>query len=246
MLYGTDTLELAYQVYDQMKDIARSRAAEQEVQAENRDFVPRGANLCGDLMNVTYLRQSCPEMEVVETGLKDRPAFLDGGVDLVYVGSATERGLRLMVQALTPYKAGAGALCGRRRPVLATGNALDALGEYVVIDGKRAFDGLGILPTHAEYHMMKRHNSFLLGSFQDMEIVGFKSLFGHTYPDDELANPLFRVERGVGRHPGAFAEGFLRGGLMATYLIGPLLPLNPPLHPVSAGADGSQGRAPGL
>ena len=61
-----------------------------------------------------------------------------------------------------------------------------------------------------------------------MEIVGFKSLFGHTYPDDELANPLFRVERGVGRHPGAFAEGFLRGGLMATYLIGPLLPLNPP------------------
>ena len=158
---------------------------------------PEVANLCGDLMNVTYLRQSCPEMEVVETGLKDRPAFLDGGVDLVYVGSATERGL-------------------------------DALGKYVDIDGKRAFDGLGILKTHAEYHMMKRHNSFLLGSFQDMEIVGFKSLFGHTYPDDELANPLFRVERGVGRHPGAFAEGFLRGGLMATYLIGPLLPLNPP------------------
>ena len=66
---------------------------------------PEVANLCGDLMNVTYLRQSCPEMEVVETGLKDRPAFLDGGVDLVYVGSATERGLQLMVQALTPYKA---------------------------------------------------------------------------------------------------------------------------------------------
>ena len=189
---------------------------------------PEVANLCGDLMNVTYLRQSCPDMEVVETGLKDRPAFLDGGVDLVYVGSATERGLQLMVQALTPYKAELERYVDGGGLMLATGNALDALGEYVMIDGKRAFDGLGILPTHAEYHMMKRHNSFLLGSFQDMEIVGFKSLFGHTYPDDELANPLFRVERGVGRHPGAFAEGFLRGGLMATYLIGPLLPLNPP------------------
>ena len=133
-----------------------------------------------------------------------------------------------MVQALTPYKAELERYVDGGGLMLATGNALDALGEYVVIDGKRAFDGLGILPTHAEYHMMKRHNSFLLGSFQDMEIVGFKSLFGHTYPDDELANPLFRVERGVGRHPGAFAEGFLRGGLMATYLIGPLLPLNPP------------------
>ena len=31
---------------------------------------PEVANLCGDLMNVTYLRQCCPEMEVVETGLK--------------------------------------------------------------------------------------------------------------------------------------------------------------------------------
>ena len=182
---------------------------------------PEVANLCGDLMNVTYLRQSCPEMEVVETGLKDRPAFLDGGVDLVYVGSATERGLRLMVQALTPYKAELERYVDGGGLMLATGNALDALGEYVVIDGKRAFDGLGILPTHAEYHMMKRHNSFLLGSFQDMEIVGFKSLFGHTYPNSELTDAL-------GRHPGAFAEGFRRGGLMATYLIGPLLPLNPP------------------
>lgn len=189
---------------------------------------PEVANLCGDLMNVTYLRQSCPEMEVVETGLKDRPAFLDGGVDLVYVGSATERGLQLMVKALTPYKAELERYVDGGGLMLATGNALDALGEYVMIDGKRAFDGLGILPTHAEYHMMKRHNSFLLGNFQDMEIVGFKSLFGHTYPDDELANPLFRVERGVGRHPGAFAEGFRRGGLMATYLTGPLLVLNPP------------------
>ena len=189
---------------------------------------PEVANLCGDLMNVTYLRQSCPEMEVVETGLKDRPAFLDGGVDLVYVGSATERGLRLMVQALTPYKAELERYVDGGGLMLATGNALDALGEYVMIDGKRAFDGLGILPTHAEYHMMKRHNSFLLGSFQDMEIVGFKSLFGHTYPDDELTDALFRVERGVGRHPGTYAEGFRRGGLMATYLIGPLLPLNPP------------------
>ena len=149
-------------------------------------------------------------------------------MDLVYVGSATERGLRLMVQALTPYKAELERYVDGGGLMLATGNALDALGEYVVIDGKRAFDGLGILPTHAEYHMMKRHNSFLLGSFQDMEIVGFKSLFGHTYPNSELTDALFRVERGVGRHPGAFAEGFRRGGLMATYLIGPLLPLNPP------------------
>ena len=188
---------------------------------------PEVANLCGDLMNVTYLRQCCPEMEVVETGLKDRPAFLDGGVDLVYVGSATERGLQLMVKALAPYRAELERYVDGGGLMLATGNALDALGEYVVIDGKRTFDGLGILKTHAEYHMMKRHNSFLLGSYQDMEIVGFKSLFGHSHG---MGEALFDTVKGVGRDGQENSgEGFRRGGLMATYLIGPLLILNPPL-----------------
>ena len=190
---------------------------------------PEVGNLCGDLMNIRYLQQCCPSMEVTETSLKSRPAFLDGGVDLVYVGSSTERGLQLMVQALTPCKEDLAAYVDSGKLMLATGNALDMLGEYVQIDGQRAFDGLSLLRTHAEYHMLKRHNSFMLGSFQNMEIVGFKSLFGHTYPDNELADEaLFRVTRGVGRHPGALAEGFRRGGLMATYLIGPLLVLNPP------------------
>ena len=190
---------------------------------------PEVGNLCGDLMNIRYLRQCCPELEVVETDLKSRPAFLEGGVDLVYMGSATEKGLELMVKALTPYREELADRVDGGQRMLVTGNALDALGEYVQSDQGLRFDGLGLLPTHAEYQMMNRHNSFFLGTYgTGMEIVGFKSLFGHTYPDDELANPLFRVERGVGRHPGAFAEGFLRGGLMATYLIGPLLPLNPP------------------
>ena len=189
---------------------------------------PEVANLCGDLMNVTYLRQCCPEMEVVETGLKDRPAFLDGGVDLVYVGSATERGLQLMVKALAPYRAELERYVDGGGLMLATGNALDALGEYVVIDGKRAFDGLGILKTHAEYHMMKRHNSFFLGTFDGMEVVGFKSLFGFHY-DAAEAEGWFDTVRGVGRTPESKPEGFRRGGLYATALIGPLLILNPPL-----------------
>ena len=162
---------------------------------------PEICNLYGDLGNIRYLQKSCPELEVVETDLKSRPAFLDGGVDLVYVGSATERGLQLLVEALTPYR--------------------DALADYIDAGNR-------MLATHAEYHMLKRHSSFFLGKFQDMDIVGFKSVFGHTYPDDELSEALFRVERGVGRRPGSAAEGFRRGGLMATYLIGPLLVLNPP------------------
>ena len=44
---------------------------------------PEVGNLCGALMNIRYLHQCCPELEFLETDLKSRPAFLEGGVDLV-------------------------------------------------------------------------------------------------------------------------------------------------------------------
>ena len=190
---------------------------------------PEVGNLCGDLMNIRYLRQCCPELEVVETDLKSRPAFLEGGVDLVYMGSATEKGLELMVKALTPYREELAAYVDGGQRMLGTGHALGALGEYVQSDQGLRFDGLGLLPTHAEYQMMNRHNSFFLGTYgTGMEIVGFKSLFGHTYGTDDPGTGLFKVVRGGGRRPGSLVEGFRRGGLMATYLTGPLLVLNPP------------------
>ena len=189
---------------------------------------PEVCNLYGDLQNIYYLKRCCPELEIVETDLKSRPAFLDGDVTLVFMGSTTEQGLQLAADALRPYREAIAEKIDAGQLFLATGNALDILGDAIDSDAAPRIEGLGLLPTRAEYHMMQRHNSYYVGKFGEMDIVGFKSLFGHTYPDDELANPLFRVERGVGRHPGAFAEGFLRGGLMATYLIGPLLPLNPP------------------
>lgn len=190
---------------------------------------PEVGNLCGDLTNIRYLHQCRPDMQVVETDLKTRPAFLDGGVDLVYIGTATERGLELMAQALLPYRTQLEQFVDGGGHMLATGNALDVLGEYVQADNGMRFDGLGLLPTHAEYHMMTRHNSFFLGSYAGgIEIVGFKSLFGHTYGPDDPGSGLFRVQRGVGRCPGSLVEGFRRGGLMATYLTGPLLVLNPP------------------
>ena len=76
--------------------------------------------------------------------------------------------------------------------------------------------------------MMKRHNSFYLGTFEGMDIVGFKSLFGFHYDAPESGG-WFDTVRGVGRTPETKVEGFRRGGLMATALIGPLLILNPPL-----------------
>lgn len=100
--------------------------------------------------------------------------------------------------------------------------------DAIESDSADTIEGLGILPGRVRYTMMKRHNSFFLGTFDGMEVVGFKSLFGFHY-DAAEAEGWFDTVRGVGRTPESKPEGFRRGGLYATALIGPLLPLNPPL-----------------
>lgn len=189
---------------------------------------PEICNLCGDGMNMRYLQQCVPSIEIVETDLKSRPRFLDEEIALVYLGSATERGLELMVQALAPAKEELLAKLKAGQRMLVTGNAQDALCLSVENDEGWQLDGLGLLPARARYKMLQRHNSFYLGTFGEMEIVGFKSLFGHCYDAPE-ENGLFSTVRGVGRNPFTAAEGWHLGNLMTTHLTGPLLVLNPPL-----------------
>ncbi len=188
---------------------------------------PEICNLFGDLANIRYLKLCLPELELIETDLKSRPVFLDEQVDLVYMGSTTERGLQLVVQALSPVRDQLLARIDAGQLMLVTGNTLDAFGLSVHSDQGLDFSGLGLFETRAEYQMLKRHNSMFLGRFEDMEIVGFKSLFGLSYgaPAEEA---LFQTLRGVGRNADVKEEGFLRKNFMATYLIGPILPMNPP------------------
>lgn len=188
---------------------------------------PEVGNLSGDLMNIRYLKQCCNALEIVETDLKSRPAFLDEEVALVYMGTATETGLALAVKALRPYLDEIRAKIDAGQLMLLTGNAQEVFGNYIDSDQAERMEGLGILPLHAEYHMMQRHNSFFLGTFGETKIVGFKSLFGHTYPDGEC-EALFHTLRGVGRSGGSEDEGYRMNNLLATALTGPLLVLNPP------------------
>ena len=190
---------------------------------------PEICNLCGDGMNMRYLGQCYPELEFIETDIKSRPRFLDEDISLVYLGSTTEKGLAMIAKALAPLKAAIAAKIDGGQLFLATGNAVDVLTEAIESDQADTIEGLGLLQGKARYKMMQRHNSFFLGSFEDMEIVGFKSLFGHIHESGEAA-PLFTCVRGVGRDgTEGTADGFRRGGLLATHLIGPLLVLNPPL-----------------
>lgn len=188
---------------------------------------PEICNRFGDRANIRYLKKCLPELEVIETGLKNRPVFLDEPVDLVYMGSTTEQGLQLVVQALSPVFDEMVQRIDEGQLMLVTGTTLDAFGLSVHSDWDLDFKGLGLFETRAEYKMLKRHNSMFLGSFEGMEIVGFKSLFGLTY-GAPAGGEAFMTLRGFGRNAEVKEEGFRRGGLLATHLIGPLLLMNPP------------------
>lgn len=218
---------------------------------------PEICNLYGDLGNVEYLKQSVEnsgrEVKIINTSLKDKPYFLDNKVDLIYMGTTTEKGIELSVKALKEHVDAIKKLIADGQFILLTGNALDIFGTYIDIEGER-IQGLDILKTHSDYHMLRRHNSFYLGEFNNdggngIKIVGYKSIFGHTYADENDGDETnteyaqqgwFNTLRGVGRNPGMIdnrgnkevkpellPEGFKVNNLYATYLLGPLLPLNP-------------------
>ncbi len=189
---------------------------------------PEVCNLYGDLQNVHYLKRCCDDIEVVETDLKSRPRFLDEEITLVFMGSTTEQGIKLVSHALRPYVEEMRAKIEAGQRMLPTGNAMDVFSAIAASHLADSADGLGLFPGHVEYQMMRRHNSFFLGDFQGMDIVGFKSLFGFVKGAGE-ENGLFTARRGVGRDGESGIEGFHIHNVLATQLIGPLLILNPPL-----------------
>ena len=144
--------------------------------------------------------------------------------------------------ALRPYAADIAEKADAGQLILLTGNAPDVFSAAIESDSADTIEGLGILPGRVRYTMMKRHNSFFLGTFDGMEVVGFKSLFGFHYDAAETEG-WFDTVRGVGRTPESKPEGFRRGGLYATALIGPLLIRRRERGKEHPAADGHRGHA---
>ena len=189
---------------------------------------PELCNLFGDLFNVDYLEKCLPQAERVNTSLEDEPLFARESPALVYLGPMSERTQEKVIAKLRPYRERIEELIAGGTAFLVTGNAMETLGSYIENEDGSRISGLGILPLHAKRNMMHRHNSVFQGSLGNEKVMGFKSQFTFAWPE-EGAQGLFPVEKGVGLHPQCPFEGLRRGNLFATYLLGPVLVLNPGL-----------------
>ena len=66
----------------------------------------------------------------------------------------------------------------------------------------------------------------VLGEFEELKIVGFRSQFSFIYGNNE-ENYFLKCLRGDGINPNSCLEGMRKNNLICTQLLGPILPLNP-------------------
>ena len=187
---------------------------------------PEYANLYGDPGNIRYLQQCLPEAEFVYTPMHGEPTFVSQNVDMLYMGPMTESAQEKAIARLRPYAHRLQELMEQDTVMLMTGNAMEVLGEAIENEDGSRIEGLGLLPLVAKRDMMHRYDAAFKGQFESMSIVGFKSQFTMAYPTGEIT-PFVQTEKGVGLNHQMTGEGVRFHNVFGTYLLGPLLVMNP-------------------
>ena len=184
---------------------------------------PELANLYGDHFNIKYLAQCDASIKVIHTPFNEVPHFVKNKVKMIYLGPMSEQNQELIIAKLRPYQNQIKKLIDDGVIFLATGNALEVFGDYI-IDGERKIKGLGIFKSYAIRDFEHRHNSLFLGTYNDLNLVGYKSQFSTSFNNDQ---PFIKVTRGLGLNEGDSHEGINQNNFFGTYLLGPILVLNP-------------------
>ena len=173
-----------------------------------------------------YLKKCLPEANFVETNFNEEPMFIKNDVDMIYIGPMTENMQEKVIKKLMPYKERIEELIKKNVVFLVTGNALEIFGKYIENEDGIKIEALGIFNIYAKRNMMNRHNSIFVGKYENIEIVGFKSQFTFCYGNNE--NMYFaEVEKGIGLNDKSKLEGIKKNNFIGTYVIGPILILNP-------------------
>ena len=187
---------------------------------------PEFCNLYGDISNMKYLRKCMPEANFCETAFDEEPKFVKEHVNLIYLGPMTESMQEKVITKLKPYTERIKELINQNVIFLITGNALEIFGNYIENEDGSKIDALGIFNIYAKRDMLHRHNSLFIGEWKNIEIVGFKSQFTMCYGETQ-ENYFAKVQKGIGINKESNLEGVQKNNFIGTYLIGPILILNP-------------------
>ena len=187
---------------------------------------PEICNIYGDFGNIMYLKQCLPNAEFIETELNAKPKFVEEDIDLVYLGSMTEKMQEKIVKKLEAYKDTIEKQINDGKAFLFTGNSFELLGKYIENEDGSKIECLGIIDIYSKREMFNRYNSLFLGEFEGIKIVGYKDQFAHQYGNN--SDKYFaKVIRGIGLNRESKLEGIKINNFIGTSILGPILVLNP-------------------
>ncbi len=189
-------------------------------------------NIYADRGNLLMLRRRCEwrgiGFELTGTGIGD-PLDPDGA-DLYYIGGGQDRDQALCAADLFEYKRSAlGHAAERGALVLGVCGGYQLLGHSYQL-GSEQLPGIGLLDVRT----VRADGPRLVGNVAIAVelpgaaggiLAGFENHGGRTHVGDD-AQPLGRVLNGHGNNGADGYEGALSGGVIGTYLHGPLLPKN--------------------
>lgn len=183
--------------------------------------------LYGDKGNTLFLRRCLPEAEFITTTLNDTPAFLSGEVDLCYLASMSEQSQELILSRLMPYKDAILSMMREGKCLfLLTGPAMELLGSYIQREDGSRVEALGAYDIYSVRQAPNRFNTLVRADFRGTTLLGYTSRFAHTFGiTEDIA--LAKTDIGCGCCEGSVWEGICDGNVVASYLLGPLLVLNP-------------------
>lgn len=201
-------------------------------------------NFFGDGQNASYLRAALPDAEFIYTPLTGTPYFAENKPDIIYIGAMSESTQRKVIEKLMPLKQRLVELVEAGVPMLATGNAGEIFCKEInYVTEEIQTQGLGLFDLTVKTDLFHRFNGKVIGEFEDMVIVGFRSQFSFLYGDNSQ-NYFVKCHRGVGINPQSNLEGMRKNNLICTQMIGPILPLNPPFCEYFLRLAGADVKAP--
>lgn len=193
------------------------------------EFVyPEFCNQAGDNGNAMYLKKCFPQACFHETNYLDEPLFATQDVDLLCMANMTEFQQELTLEKLKPLRCRLQELMLAGVPMLFTGSAAELLGNYIERDGRK-IEALGLMDFYTRDMAPRRYCDVFMGYTQNgNEIVGFKAQFSQVVGNNQ-ENYFCKVHNGFGLNESSKYEGFRINNCIATWVIGPILPLNPQL-----------------
>ncbi len=186
---------------------------------------PEYMNLYGDTGNIKYLKECIPNLEIIYTSINQKPAFMRKKIDILYLGPSTESKQEEIIKKLLNYKEKLKELIDDNTIIIATGNSVEFFGKYIEKIDKKRIKCLGFYNVYSKRIENYRYNENCLGKFGDITVVGFKNQMSHMYGKDK--HKFLYMEIGTGRNIDVKEEGLMENNFFGTYLLGPILPLNP-------------------